>query len=73
MTELNTRVKDTQDNVIKIHREISQWEEKPLFMREASQEGKGEQLIDLTKTQEVLLTRLLYSTVEWAIIICFVV
>ena len=73
MTELNTRVKDTQDNVIKIHREISQWEEKPLFMREATQEGEGEQLIDLTKTQEVLLARSLDSTVEWAIIMCFVV
>ena len=73
MTELNTGVKDTQDNVIKIHREISKWEEKPLFMREASHEGEGEQLIDLTKTQEVLLARSLDSTVEWAIITSFVV
>ena len=36
VAELNERVRQTQDNVIEIHKKISQWEGKPLFERNSN-------------------------------------
>lgn len=54
VNDLNGRVMQTQDNVISIYREISQWENIPMFTR---LEGGNNELFDLEKKEEIKLQR----------------
>ena len=51
--ELNERVRKSQDNIIEIYKQISQWEDKALFIREED----GDQLLNLKDREENKQTR----------------
>ena len=63
--DLNTRVKKSQENILKIDKEINQWAEIPLFKRVVTKESEPEGLLDLD-TREAKKTKR-YGEIEQAV------
>lgn len=55
VTELNERIRQTQDNVIEIYKLMSQWENSPLFVRTCV--AGEEPLLDLSQRDEIKVKR----------------
>ena len=50
VSELNERIRKTQDNVIEIYKQISQWETKPLYVRASN--PQEEPFLDMKRKEE---------------------
>ena len=64
--DINTRVKKSQENIVKIDGEINRWAEIPLFKRVITKEGEPEGLLDLDTREAKKNQR--YTEIDQAVV-----